>query len=192
MDNSLYRFLMATAVSLTVLWLGWAMYDSLFRHAEPGEYSYHAGNQLFEDGHYDRALANYEEALVANPGSVHALRGMARCLLQLQRYPEALAAFNLALEQDPNAAATYANRGILYDRMGEYDRALKDYEVALRLDPDLAKGPNWLTRFLRNQAEKPPTILERASYLKQQFALPPERRLLQQPELDAQQRPYKM
>ncbi len=192
MDNTLYRFMMTTAVALTVAWVGWTVYDSFFRNVTPGEYDYFAANNLFEDGEYERALVSYEEALKADPNNVHALRGKARTLLQLKRYGEALAAFDEAITRDPNAGPTYANRGILYDRMGQYSKALADYEHALKLDPEIADGPSWLTRFLRNQPQKPPTIDERARYLREQLALPESERKLRVPEFDVQQRPYKM
>ena len=61
---------------------------------------------------------------------------------------------------------------------------------ALELDPELAEGPSWLTRFLRNQADAPPTIADRARYLRAELAKPESERVLRVPEHDAQQRPY--
>lgn len=192
MPEPLYRTLMAVAVALTVAWAGWSVYATFFRDVGPGEHAYHAANRAFEDGDYARALREYEAALRADPDSIHALRGKARALLQLGRHAEALAAFDEAIRRDPATGATYANRGILLDRMGRHHEALADYERALELDPRLAEGPGWLTRFLRNQAERPPTIADRARYLREQLALPEEQRLLRVPELDAAQRPYKL
>ena len=68
---------------------------------------------------------------------------------------------------------------------------MSDYSRALELDPEIASGPHWLTRFLRNQAEAPPTIADRAQYLRAELAKPAAERLLRQPEDDAAQRPYK-
>lgn len=47
-----------------------------------------------------------------------------------------------------------------------------------------------LTRFFRLQPEKPPTIADRAQYLREQLAKPPSEQLLRQPELDDKQHPY--
>jgi hypothetical protein len=63
--------------------------------------------------------------------------------------------------------------------------------MALDLDPTIADGPHWLTRFLRNQAEAPPTIADRAAYLRAELAKPEGERVLLMPEVDSQQRPYK-
>lgn len=192
MDDRLYRFLVVTAIAMTIAWVGWSAYDSFFMGRTPGEMSYHAANNFFEDGNYARALEEYEAALRENPQSIDALRGRARSLMQLGRNQEALAAFDEAIARAPDVGATYANRGILYDRMGKYRQAIADYEKALQLDRELAEGPNWLTRFLRLQPDKPPTIEDRARYLRAQLAKPESERVLSMPEEDNKQRPYKM
>ncbi|MFQ5785279.1 MAG: tetratricopeptide repeat protein [Alphaproteobacteria bacterium] len=189
MDDRTYRILRNIAIVFTVLWLGWEAYDSLLREA-PGDDAYLAGNTLFEDGHYERALDSYRAALDEKPDHIHALRGLARSLMMLGRNDEALAVFDEAIARAPEVAATYANRGILNDRMGRYAQAMADYETALRLDPEIAEGPNWLTRFMRNQPEKPPSVADRLGYLRAQMALPESERVLRVPEIDQAQRPY--
>lgn len=191
MNDRTYKFLRNVAILFAALWLGWEAYDS-FVNTRPGDSEYLAANRLFEDEKYDRALDQYRAALKKAPDHIFALRGVARSLMQLGRNDEALATFNEAIARDPNFAATYANRGILLDRMGRYREAMADYETALRLDPKIAEGPNWLTRFLRNQPEKPPTIADRLAYLRAQFKLPESERTLTLPEVDAKQRPYQM
>jgi len=191
MDDKLYAFLKWTAIGLTALWVGWAAYDSFVLQRDPGDRAYLEGNTLFEDGYYERALAKYDAALAEDPRHIHAMRGRARTLMQLGRFSEALEAFDEVIVLRPEFGASYANRGILHDRMGRYRKAVADYERALELDPELTEGPHWLTRFLRNQPEKPPGIGDRAAYLRAQLALPEDERLLRVPELDAKQRPYK-
>ena len=191
MNDGLYRFLKWTAITLACAWVGWSIYDSAIAPRNPGDLAYLDANTLFEDGEYERALALYDEALSIDPNHIHAMRGRARTLLELGRYLDALAAFDHAIARQPDFGATYANRGILYDRMGRYEKAVADYEQALALDPELAEGPHWLTRFLRNQPDKPPGVAERAAYLRNELAKPENERLLRVPELDAQQRSYK-
>ena len=192
MDDSLYKFLKYTAITLTIAWVGWSIYDSFLKGNMPGDDTYLAANKFFEDGHYEEALKEYDLALQADPNHIHALRGKARTLMQLNRNDEALQVFNEAIAHEPDFAGTYANRGILYDRMGQYQKAVEDYERALSMDPELSEGPNWLTRFLRLQPEKPPTIADRAQYLKQELAKPESERLLRLPGEDEKQRSYKM
>lgn len=207
MDKALYRFLMIVAILLTVAWLGWSAYESFFMKLAPGDQAYMAGNRAFQDGHYEDALKEYDQAITAwrkasvddlpaeraqEPEHVFALRGRAASLMMLERYPEALDAYDHAIELVPGFAATYANRGILHDRIGNYPQALADYQRSLSMEPELADGPNWLTRFLRLQPDPPPTVADRARYLREQLAKPEGERLLRLPEQDARQRPFQM
>jgi len=192
MDDSFYKFLKYTAIILTIAWVGWSAYDSFFEGVNPGDDTYLAANKFFEDGQYERALEEYNLALQEVPNHIHALRGKARTLMQLNRLDEAMKMFNIAIAHEPDFAGTFANRGILYDQMGQYQKAIEDYDRALSMDPELSEGPNWLTRFLRLQPDKPPTIADRAQYLKQQLAKPESDRLLRLPGEDEKQRPYKL
>ncbi len=191
MDPRLYRFLKYTAIIMTVLWLSWGIYDSFFQGRDPGDTHYHAANKLFEDRAYERALEAYDNALLENQHHIHSMRGRARALMQLGRFDEALISFNRAIAQEPDFGGTYANRGILYDRLGKHQEALNDYRTALRIDPEIAEGPHWLTRFLRNQPERPPSIADRAAYLALELEKPESERVLQIPTIDQQQRSYK-
>ena len=194
------RALKVVAVVMALGFVGWAVYDKFFASAAPGDMAYHAGNQAFEDGLYERAAEQYRAALNENPDHVYALRGLARSLHLAGRHDEALVLYDEAIARTPAQpedegeraalAATYANRGILLDTMGRHEEALADYTTALEIDREAAKGPHWLTRFLRNQPEAPPTIADRAAYLRAELAKPEGERLLRVPELDAQQRPY--
>ena len=110
--------------------------------------------------------------------------------MQLGRTDEALGAFAAAIDADTQDASAFANRGILHDRLGDYERAMADYARALTLDAEIADGPGFLTRFLRNQPDRPPSIADRLGYLEAEFAKPEEERVLRMPEADAEQRPY--
>jgi tetratricopeptide (TPR) repeat protein len=201
MDDRLTRALKVVAMVLAVAFVGWAVYDKFFGSVAPGDMAYHAGNRAFEDGNYQRAAEEYRAALQEHPDHVHALRGLARSLHLAGRHDEALVLYDAAIARTPEQpedegeraalAATYANRGILLDTMGRHEEALADYTRALQADRETAKGPHWLTRFLRNQPEAPPTIADRAAYLRAELAKPESERVLRVPEIDAQQRPYK-
>lgn len=191
MDDTVHRVLKLVAITMVVLWVGWTVADTFFVERVPGNTAYQEGNIHFEDGEYGAALERYESALAADPEAAHYVRAKARALMQLGRHDQSLAWFNRAVEMQPFFGGTYANRGILHDRMGRYRSAVADYEKALELDQSVAEGPHWLTRFLRNQPEAPPTVADRLAYLKQELAKPQGERLLRVPEIDAQQRTYK-
>jgi tetratricopeptide (TPR) repeat protein len=131
--------------------------------------------------------AEKTEQLAANAG--YHLR------LALQTYDEAIDREESGGVTDLNRRAlgvSYANRGILKDQLADYAGALADYEHAMQLEPEVREGPGWLTRFLRNQPEKPPSVADRAAYLREQLARPEAERLLSLPREDLKQRAYKM
>ena len=71
----------------------WSFYDSMIAPRSPGDLAYLEGNNLFEDGEYQRALAKYDEALSDDGNHLHALHGRALSLMQLGQSPQALTAF---------------------------------------------------------------------------------------------------
>lgn len=115
-------------------------------------------------------------------------------------YARAMTCYNAAIKGEEEREMTplrqrilgvaYANRGILRDRMGDYSGALSDYGESMRLEPEVAEGPGFLIRFMRNQAEKPPTIADRARYLRAELGKPEGKRLLRMQAVDSQQRAY--
>lgn len=191
MSERAYRRLVYLAIALTLAFVGYGVYER-FASRQPGDSAYHAGNTLFADGYYGRAAERYREALAADPEHLYALRGLARSLHKAGRHDEALATYDDVIARQPDFAATYANRGILHDTLGNHTAALRDYDRALSLDAELDEGPGWLTRFLRNQPDKPPTIGDRARYLRAELSKPEDERLLRVPEVDEAQRPYRM
>ncbi len=114
----------------------------------------------------------------------------------------ALALYDESIKQEQNkgineanrraVGVAHANRGILKDQLADYHGALADYQMSLKLVPEIKEGPGFLTRFMRNQPEKPPSIADRARYLKEQLAKPADERLLRLPEEDVKQRSYKL
>lgn len=191
MGERLYRFLKYAAIFIAMTWVGWSVYHSFYISAKPGDYAYYAGSKYFADGYYEQALVEYDAALSENPTHIAAIRGRAETLIMLQREPEAIKIYTTLIALQPNDPGHYANRGIAYDRLGQHHKALAEYRQALGLDPSIGEGPGWLTRFLRNQPDRPPGIADRAGYLREQLALPPAERLLRVPDQDTAQRPYK-
>ncbi len=191
MDDRRYQLLKYTAIVMAIAWVGWSLYDYLGRGKQPGDYAYHAASNYFADGHYEKALAEYEAALREDPDHIPAKRGKAETLIMLKQERQAINLYDELIARQPDEPSYYANLGIAYDRLGEHKKALANYEMALNIDSETGAGPDWLTRFLRNQPDKPPGIADRARYLKTQLALPKAERLLKVPEVDEAQRPYK-
>ncbi len=158
----------------------------------PGGYHVKTGNYRLEDGQWDNAIKEFNEALKENPKSPYAYYGLGTTFIQTGKLDKALESFNTALDMKPDFAAVYVNRGILYDKKGQYRLALADYKKALKLDPEVGEGPGWIWRFLRGVDKKPPTIVDRAVYIENELKKPPEKRLLRVPEEDDKQEMYKI
>lgn len=172
-----------------VLWIGYEGYRH-FAGMGPGDVLYIDGNNVFKDGHYERAAGYFQDALAENPHHGAALRGLANSYVQLQRFDDALTAIERAIQLDPEFGGNYAIRGIIYDHSGRHRQAMADYELSLKKSPEVAEGMHWLDRLLYNVQERPPTVEDRLAYLKKQFELPASERVLSNPDLDNKQRPY--
>ena len=186
------RNFITPAIALTVLIIfGYFYYQYTVRENTPGENRYRMANKHLEDGNYEEALKVFDEVIASYPDYKDAYMGRGIALMQMQEFEKSRRDFDKALALDKNFAAAYANRGILNDRTGRYEEAMRDYRKAVSLNPDLAEGPGWFWRFLRNIPERPPSILDRADYIESQLKKPEAERLLRVPEIDEQQRMYK-
>ena len=190
--DGFHRFMVWVAILTFAAVVGVTTYAYLFDSKDEfGELEYRRGNLRLEDGEPEAALREFDTVLRGQPEHAPAYLGRALALMAMERDEESLVDFAMAVELRPDFGAAYANRGILLDRMGRYTEAISDNRKALAIDPELGEGPGWLTRFLRNQYDRPPTIADRAQYLEEELKKPPGERKLQYQELDKKQRPYK-
>lgn len=91
---------------------------------------------------YDRAIADFDEAIRRNPqyGNPYVSRGLA--WKRKQEFDRALADFGEAIRVDPNLVVAFVDRGNLLSNQGEFDRAIADFTEAIRLNPKFADGYN--------------------------------------------------
>jgi tetratricopeptide (TPR) repeat protein len=109
-----------------------------------------SGNAYNNKGDYDRAIADYTEALRLDPNLVAAYFNRGDAYRNKGDYDRAIADYTEALRLDPNLASNlnpnfafaYNNRGIAYYEKGNYDRAIADYTEALRLNPNYTEAYN--------------------------------------------------
>ena len=192
-DPNIQKFLKWTAILTAVLVVGFSTYHYISGGSEEsGELHYRTGNLRLEDGDFQAALAEFNLMLKEDMANPTGLLGRSLALKELGHLDEALEDITTAVELKPDFAAAYANRGIILDHLGNYEAAIADYRKAVQLDPELGEGPDWITRFLRNQDESPPPIIDRANYLELELKKPSSERLLSNPEEDAKQRSYKL
>ena len=162
-DPNIQKFLKWMAILSAIMVVGFSTYHYISGGSEEtGELHYRVGNLRLEDGDYQAALTEFNSLLKEDLASPPGLLGRALALKELGRLNDAL------------------------------EDVILDYRKAVQLDPELGEGPDWITRFLRNQSESPPNIIDRANYLELELKKPPSERLLSDPDEDAKQRSYKL
>ena len=85
---------------------------------------------------YDRALADYAEALKLDPkfAAAHLNRGLVHA--DKREFDRAIEAYGEAIKLNPKYVAAYNNRGNAYFDKKEFDRAIADYTEAIKIDPN--------------------------------------------------------
>ncbi|MGO9486752.1 MAG: tetratricopeptide repeat protein, partial [Rhodomicrobium sp.] len=92
------------------------------------------GDEHYNKGDYDRAIADYDQAISLNPQYATAYYSRGLAYYNKGDYDRAIADYDQAIRLDPKYALAYNNRGFVYNITGDYDRAIADYDQAIRLD----------------------------------------------------------
>ena len=79
---------------------------------------YYAALDLVSEGEQERALAEYEKSLTADPVFTEAMHGMARCLQDLNRLDEAISVAKRIAELDPDDILAHTSLSVLYQKKG--------------------------------------------------------------------------
>jgi tetratricopeptide (TPR) repeat protein len=103
---------------------------------------FNSGNDYYAKGDYDRAIADYNEAIRLNPNDDYAYNNRGNAYHAKGDYDRAIADCNEALRLNPNGANTYNNRGNAYYYKKDYRLARTDWEKALELDPNNVSAQN--------------------------------------------------
>jgi tetratricopeptide (TPR) repeat protein len=99
------------------------------------------GYQFNSKGDYDRALADFSEAIRLDPsrGGADDVGGIynnrANVYISKGDYDRAIADCNDSVRINPRYALAYNTRGNAYAKKGDYERAIADYNEAIRLGP---------------------------------------------------------
>ncbi|HEY5930935.1 MAG TPA: caspase family protein [Burkholderiales bacterium] len=91
-------------------------------------------------GDYDRAIADYNQAMGLHPNYALAYNNRGLAYYHKGDYDRSIIDYSQAIRIDPQPKSTarinvYKNRGHAYRMKGDYDRAIADYSEAIRLDP---------------------------------------------------------
>ncbi len=108
------------------------------RGAETAADYVNRGIKLALTGEYDKAIADFNQALAIDPKIASAYTARGNAWFDKGKLDKALADFNQALAIDPKDTLAYCNRGMLWESKGEFDKAIADYTKAQKLAPALS------------------------------------------------------
>jgi uncharacterized caspase-like protein len=98
------------------------------------------GYEHFKKKDFDRAIADYGEAIRLNPSFAQAYDGRGSAYRYKGDFDRAIADYSVAIRLDPSFAQAYDGRGSAYRDKGDFDRAITDLNEAIRLNPSSARA----------------------------------------------------
>ena len=101
---------------------------------------YQMGNDYYEKSDYDKAIENYNMAILLNPVFSEAYFNRALSYYQLKNFDKSVADYTKSMELDPQNPIIYNNRGDAFYRKQDFQSAIKDYDKAISLNPNYLKA----------------------------------------------------
>lgn len=106
--------------------------------------AFDARGKAYDDiGDLDQAIADYTNAIAANPMLVVAYFNRGYVYASGKGwYQRAIFDYNRAIELDSTYAKAFNNRGVAYNNIGMYDQAICDYTKAIEINTKYTKAYN--------------------------------------------------
>jgi tetratricopeptide (TPR) repeat protein len=96
------------------------------------------GNAFLQTGAYDRALADYMEAIRLDPNNAQAFIDRGVAYYMKGDFEKAVADYSEAIRLNTTNSAVFSNRAAAYSKLKREDLALADDNEAIRRSPDIA------------------------------------------------------
>lgn len=115
---------------------------------DTAEWHVKQGNESFNQGHFDEAIKNYDEAIRLNPefADAYYFRGIA--YFDFGQFKRAIQDLDEVIRLVPNHAWAYCDRGLAYQMLDKKAEAIADFEKCLTLTNDAQ-----LTEIIKKQIE---------------------------------------
>ena len=115
------------------------------------------GSKYFEKGQWNKAIAEYNEAIELDPKYADAYFNRGNAYFNKGQYDQAIADYTEAIEINPRLAEAYANRGLAYAQgKGQFDQAISDFNKAIGINPRYAIAYNYraVTYYYKGEDDK--------------------------------------
>jgi serine/threonine protein kinase/tetratricopeptide (TPR) repeat protein len=89
---------------------------------------------------YDKAVADYTEAIRLKPDYAEAYNGRGQSYFKLKQYDKAISDYSDAIRIKADFTEAYSNRAFAYTRVGQFEKAIADCNDAIRIKPDFAEA----------------------------------------------------
>ena len=109
------------------------------------------GRFYLKDGHYEKAVSEYQKAIGMDPQLVSAYNGIGVAYTMLEKYEDAITVQQKALELQPDFPKAHAGIGLAHFRQNKTELALKHYRQAIRLDPQFLEAHLKIAMILLDQ-----------------------------------------
>jgi tetratricopeptide (TPR) repeat protein len=104
------------------------------------------GNAHADKKEYDRAIADFTQAIELDPQNAYAYNSRADTLREVGKAAEGLPDAEKALKLDSNNAEFWDTRAQIFEALGRRQEAIADYRRALELDPMMTETRERLKR----------------------------------------------
>ncbi len=101
---------------------------------------FNRGNELLDKRDYEKAIVQYNMALLLKPTFSEAYFNRALCYYRLENFDKSIVDYSKAAELDPTNPFIYNNRGDCHYQKDKFQEAIKDYNKAIELDPKYMKA----------------------------------------------------
>jgi tetratricopeptide (TPR) repeat protein len=93
------------------------------------------GREYLQKGDYDKAIADFNDAIILDPKSAIAYRELGEAYKSKGDYDKVIANYTQAISINPESPFHYSARGDAYKSKGDYDKAIADFTKAISINP---------------------------------------------------------